>query len=66
MSRQPDLPAEWRRVQEANEKLRNENAELRDEIEELQAMVEVLKARGRTGLVDTGSPHSSPLSSPVL
>ncbi|KAI0721023.1 Hamartin protein-domain-containing protein [Cerioporus squamosus] len=60
ISRQSELPAEWRRTQEANEKLRNENEELRDEIEEVKAMVEVLKAQraGRTGLVH--SPRSSP------
>ncbi|TFK92128.1 hypothetical protein K466DRAFT_481303 [Polyporus arcularius HHB13444] len=60
LSRQSELPAEWRRTQEANEKLRNENEELRDEIEEVKAMVEVLKEQraGRTGLVH--SPRSSP------
>ncbi len=60
LSRQSELPAEWRRTQEANEKLRHENEELRDEIEEVKAMVEVLKEQraGRTGLVH--SPRSSP------
>ncbi|KAI0748197.1 hypothetical protein C8Q80DRAFT_1219448 [Daedaleopsis nitida] len=57
---QTELPAEWRRVQAANERLRRENEELREEIEEVKVMLEFLKAQrsGRTGLID--SPRSSP------
>ena len=60
MQRQPELPVDWKRTQEMNEKLRNENEERLQENEELQAMVEVLKHQisGRSGLVH--SPSSSP------
>ena len=58
--RQPELPAEWRRTMEMNQKLREQNEELQQEIEEVKAMVEVLKQQksGRVGLVI--SPSSSP------
>ncbi|KAH9946055.1 uncharacterized protein BXZ73DRAFT_86256 [Epithele typhae] len=62
MQRQMQPSAEWRRTLEMNEKLRNENEELHEEIQEVKAMVEVLKQQvaGRTGLVQVGSPSSSP------
>ena len=53
---------EYRKVREANERLREENAELLEEIEEVKAMVDVLKRErsGRMGLVGVDSPRSSP------
>ncbi|KAI0780854.1 Hamartin protein-domain-containing protein [Trametes elegans] len=54
--------AEYREIQNANERLRTENEELRDEIEEVNAMVEQLRAQvsGRQGLVSLSSPRASP------
>ncbi|KAH9856954.1 hypothetical protein C2E23DRAFT_806091 [Lenzites betulinus] len=49
---------EYRLVEKANERLREENEDLREEIEEVKAMVEVLKAQvsGRQGLVSSPPP----------